>query len=206
MERRPEFFQPTEDERRTIADAARSPENVMSQLSAAQLHFELADWPACLAAIDTGLTKAEKSSAPTRAQLYYVRGRVLLCMHDDAGAEAALAEAIRENNGDNRKLGLDIQLAQARREMHRRDYTRALSLYAEVLKLDPKGPRGGAARYYTGLCLWRMDKKDAAKATWRAHKTEMPWDRLARRSAASLGVPESDAFTNQELFEEDGWW
>jgi hypothetical protein len=35
---------------------------------------------------------------------------------------------------------------------------------------------------------------------------ELPLDRLARRSAASLGTPEAEAIRNQELLQTKGSW
>jgi hypothetical protein len=60
--------------------------------------------------------------------------------------------------------------------------------------------------YTTGLALWRQDAHEEAKALWRRHRAQLPFDRLARRSAASLGMPEAEAFQNQELREKKGWW
>ena len=85
----------------------------------------------------------------------------------------------------------------------------ALGLLALLLPFtDYDEPREwtGTAMYYAGLCYHCLGREKKAKALWRRHRSELPFDRMARRSAGSLGLEESEAFLNQELLERKGWW
>ena len=75
-----------------------------------------------------------------------------------------------------------------------------------VLRSAPDQKLLGEALYFSGLCRHRLGDENLAHETWRFHRRFLPWDRLARRSAASLGLPEAEAFMNQELYETKGWW
>jgi TolA-binding protein len=87
-----------------------------------------------------------------------------------------------------------------------RDHEGAIAALREAADRKPPSTWSGAARYETGLALHRLGRKDQAKAVWRRHRQDLPFDRLARRSAASLGLPESEVFLNQELVDASGWW
>jgi hypothetical protein len=89
---------------------------------------------------------------------------------------------------------------------HAGDHEAALRRLLPLTQFTQPGRWNGAAMYYAGLCQHRLGRQDEARALWRRHRAELPFDRLARRSAASLGLPEAEAFTNQELLELRGWW
>jgi tetratricopeptide (TPR) repeat protein len=201
----PECFAPGEEERRIVAAVAAHPDDANAQLAAARLCWELARFDACLRHADAALRAggAGADAAPA-SELHYLRGRALLCLHRTAPARTALARAAAGAGGDLRDAAR-FQLALAAIQDGRHE--EALAALEAMIDREPAGATWrGAAMYYAGLCHWRLGRPDAAKERWRRHRRELPWDRLARRSAASLGLPEAEAFRNQELFETQGWW
>lgn len=197
----PEWFLPTADEVAILAAAAARPEAAGAQLAAARLHWELAEFEAVLARTSAGL--GGSPPAAVGAELEYLAGRALTCLGRDDLARAAFERAAGGATGD---LAAAITVASARLDLRARQETAALARLLPMTRYDAPGPWTGAAMYYAGLALWRSRQRDDAKALWRRHRSELPFDRLARRSAASLGLDEAEAFRNQELLERKGWW
>jgi hypothetical protein len=197
----PERFAPGDDEAQIVAAADARPDDVAAQFAAARLAWELAEFEACLRRADAGLRAAGAGVAA--AELHWLRGRALLCLHQTAEARTALGAAAAAASPGERLDAARFALAMAAIQdgAHEDALARCMALVAEG-----DDAWRGAAMYYAGLCHWRLGRRDEAKALWRRHRAELPWDRLARRSAASLGVPEAQAFRNQELLETKGWW
>jgi hypothetical protein len=196
----PEHFAPTDDERAVLTAAEEQPDDVAARLQAARLRWELAEFSAVLPhCADSVLARATPAE---RAELLWLRGRALTCLRRDAEAREALAAAATAPG----VLGDAIELALARLDMRAGAHERALARLAPLADQSLPGRCSGTAMYYAGLCEHRLGRKDAARGWWRRHRTELPFDRMARRSAASLGLDESEAFLNQELLETKGWW
>lgn len=204
----PDYFSPTAEENATFAHALANPDNALSQADAARVAFEILEWEKALAFIATALERSQKCSATTRADLLFLRAKIRFYEKDNAAAVDDLRFADQANGGDNRKLAAEIAVLSGKIAMHAKRYDDAIRIFRKVVD-DAREialPAAGEARYRWGLALWKAEKTEEAKDVWRRHKKEMPWDRYARRSAASIGLPESEAFTNQEIFEDSGWW
>src|SRR5262245_41957705 len=199
----PSLFPLSPEEARSLAKAADAGD-AAAQRDAARLHWELADFEACSRAADVGLAAARTADA-LRAELLYLKGRALLCLHQPDRAAEPLGEAARiaQLSPD---LGDAITVARARTRAAGGDHEGALALLKDVTDRNEPSAWSGAALYEAGLAQYRLGRKDQAKELWRRHRQKMPFDRLARRSAASLGLPEAEAFLNQELVDGSGWW
>jgi hypothetical protein len=196
----PQHFPEPAEERAVLAAATQHPDDAAAALAAARLCWELA-WfeqvlPHCAEAVLAHAAPLE------RAELLYLRGRALTCLGRDDEARAALGAAAPEP-GD---LADAVQVALARLDMRAGGHDAALARLVPLTVREQAGRWTGTAMYYAGLCHHREGREAEAKQLWRRHRTELPFDRLARRSAASLGVPEAEAFLNQELLERKGWW
>ncbi len=159
---------------------------------AARLAWELADWDRALKHIE---------AAGKDPEMTYLRARVLTCRGEHEKA-LEVAKAPPEDS----PWWDDVETARGRALLNLERYDDALKAYEGVLEKAPKGNRVGEALYYAGLCHWGSGRKAEAKKLWRRHRAELPHDRLARRSAISLGLPEAEAFMNQELVDRKGWW
>jgi tetratricopeptide (TPR) repeat protein len=201
----PDQFVPSAEEKAVLAAAEADPNDAAAALAAVRLHFELADFAPCRTAAAAALEKTGATPAQ-RAEILYLAARSALCLRDSEAAAKDLEAALPLAKEAALALVDDLRVAQGHVEMQKREYAAALALFRAVIDEAPKSDRAGEARYYSGLALWRLGKKDEAKDVWRAHRRELPMDRLARRSAASLGVPEAQAFLSQELIETKGWW
>ena len=199
----PEHFRPGPAELATARAAENHPEDAARQLEDARLAWTLAQWDRCLGRIEDGLAAQELDPA-TAAELFYLRGRVLLALDLNPPATAALESALERSPASSELEG-DIRTALGRSLLFRGQYAPALKLFEEVIERFPGGRRVGEAHYFAGLTHFRMDELDRARELWREHRTRYPMDRLARRSAASLGPPEAEAAWNQELFSPRGW-
>jgi tetratricopeptide (TPR) repeat protein len=200
----PELFPRSDEEQRILARAAGAPASAAAQLDAARLHWELADFDACVRATDAGLAAAGRDRG-LRSELLYLKGRALACRHRADQAEVVLAEAA-SLDPPLPAMRDAITVARARARSAGGDHEGAIALLGDILSRDAPTEWTGAALYETGLALHRLGRGDEAKDVWRRHRRDMPFDRLARRSAASLGLPEAEAFLNQELVDESGWW
>lgn len=199
----PQHFEPTPEERAVLARADAQPDDATAQLDAARLSWELAEFEAVVLHAQRGLGKAPP---PLRAELQYLKARALLCLGRDGEARTSLLaidETIDETGAD---LALAVQVALARLELRAGKPEAAATRLRPFCTFATPMRDSGAVLYTTGLALWRQGAHDEAKVLWRQHRHELPFDRLARRSAASLGLDEAEAFRNQELFETKGWW
>ena len=196
----PDHATATPAEIEAFSVAAIDRRDARAQLSAARICWETGDWDASLAYLADGL--AASAADELRAELYYLRARVLLCRHQPTLAREQLLNA--ESLAEEPELVDAIRAAAARSWMQEGQFDRAQELLEGLIASNSSWQ--GFGRYFAGLCRYRRGDETGAKAVWRAHKNELPMDRLARRSAASLGLPESEAFMNQQLFERDGWW
>ncbi|MBK8097686.1 MAG: hypothetical protein IPK26_11300 [Planctomycetes bacterium] len=197
----PEWFAPTPEETAIVAAADAHPEDPAAQLAAARLHWELAEFEATVTRATAGLPTAPAGAVA--AELDYLAGRALTCLGRDAEARAALERASSVASGE---LAAAVTVALARLDLRARADDAALERLLPLTTCQVPGKWTGTAMYFAGLAHWRKREPEAAKALWRRHRTELPFDRLARRSAASLGLEEAEAFRNQELFERKGWW
>jgi hypothetical protein len=197
----PTWSAPGVEEQAIGRAADQRPDSPPAQLADARVAFECADFARCLRRCAVGL---DHGQGGLRGELLYLRGRALLCQRATGDARKALLAA--QPLLAKSDLADDVALALAFATLQERDFEGARDAFADVARWYPTGDRAGEARYYEGLCHYKLGAKDRAKAVWRAHKQEMPLDRFARRSAASLGLPESQAFLNQELLEDSGWW
>jgi len=195
----PQYFEPTPEERAVRARADAQPDDAAAQLAAARLSWELAEFEAVVSLTERGLGKA---SPPMRAELRYSKARALVCLGRDDEARTSLL-AIDDAAAD---LALAVQVALARLELRAGKPDAAVARLRPLCTFTTPMQHSGAVLYTTGLALWRQGAHDEAKVLWRQHRRELPFDRLARRSAASLGLDEAEAFRNQELFETKGWW
>lgn len=213
----PQHFPPGEDERAIRAAVAARPEDPSARLAAARLCWELAEFEEAAAHAAAGLAAGRPGGADSdgagdpaahprdavRDELLYLQGRALSCLHrGDAARETLLAAAPEAGS----ELHAAVQVALARVDMGAGAFEAALERLLPLAEFDEPGAWSGTALYYAGLCHHRLGRKDEARALWRRHRTELPFDRLARRSAASLGLREAKAFLNQELIELRGWW
>jgi hypothetical protein len=196
----PQHFAATDAERAVHAAAAARPDDAAARLAAAHLCWELAEFEQVLPHCDDAVL--ERARPAERAELLYLRGRALTCLHRDGEARAALSAAAPEP-GD---LADAVQVALARLDMRGGDHDAALAKLLPLAQQERPGRWTGTALYHAGLCRHRQGDEQGAKSLWRRHRAELPFDRLARRSAASLGLPEAQAFLNQELLETKGWW
>ncbi len=201
MAKWPSYFEPSDDERATFAAAVERPHDVDALLAAARLHWELAEFEPALAHAERGRKLA--TTPPLRAQLCYVAGRSLTCLLRFDDARVALTACERDAEGE---LALAVQVALARLDLRAGEPAKAAARLQPLCAFETPTRETGAVLYTTGLALWRAGQHDEAKKLWRQHRRELPFDRLARRSAASLGLEEAEAFRNQELFEVKGWW
>lgn len=205
MAAHPDLFAPSDEEALIRAAAAARPSDRAAQLAAARLAWELAEFDACLRHADQAL-RARGVDDPDAAasESHYLRGRALLCLHRPGDARAALQMAATAPAGEWSDAA---RFALAMASIQDGAHDAALARLTTMFDAEPAGDAWrGASMYYAGLCAWRLGRHDDARALWRRHRAELPWDRLARRSAASLGLPEAEAFRNQELFETTGWW
>ncbi|HEU4419542.1 MAG TPA: hypothetical protein VFT55_11430 [Planctomycetota bacterium] len=200
----PQYFEPTTEERAVVARADAQPDDADAQLDAARLSWDLAEFEAVVSHAQRGLGKAPP---PIRAELQYLKARALTCLGRDDEARTsllALGEATVDETGAD--LALAVQVALARLELRAGKPEEAATRLRPFCTFATPMRDSGAVLYTTGLALWRQGGHDEAKVLWRQHRRELPFDRLARRSAASLGLDEAEAFRNQELFETKGWW
>ena len=201
MAKWPGHFKPTRDERAVERAAAENPDDWSAQLALARQHWHLArfeDVLSCRAPI-----RSTVANALAQAELDYLRARSLTCLDRDEEARTALTRAERGAVGE---LATAVTVARARLEMRANDHEQALSLLLPLTDYQAPGKWTGTAMYYAGLCHYRLGDTEAAKTMWRRHRNELPFDRMARRSAGSLGSQEVRAFMNQELLQTDGWW
>lgn len=208
VEKYAEYFRPSKEEEALFAQATQNPDNALLQSDAARLAFEIADWERTRGFIETALTRSQKCSSTTRADLLFLRAKIRFYEKDDEAAARDLRLAEEANNGDQRKLSAEMAVLSGKIAMKKKRHEDAIRIFRKVIA-DAEHfalPAAGEARYRLGLALWKSGHEDEAKDVWRRHKNDMPWDVYARRSAASIGLPESEAFTNQELFEDIGWW
>jgi hypothetical protein len=199
MARWPEHFEVPPEETAMRQAAQRHPEDAAARLAAARLCWELAEFEAVLAHCEESVLS--HATAAQRDELSYLRGRALCCLHRDAEARKALEAA--QPAGE---LAAAVQVALARLDMHAGANAAALTRLAPMSTFESPQRWTGTAMYYAGLCEHRLGHETQARALWRRHRAELPFDRLARRSAASLGLDEAEAFLNQELLETKGWW
>jgi tetratricopeptide (TPR) repeat protein len=197
----PEEFPPAPAELEIASRVKEHPDDAAAQLAAARLAWELARFDEAVERAKAGLARAKVPEVT--AELLYLEGRASTCLHDDEDAEAALEAAAAIATDE---LADAVTVALARLEMHAHRDDSALARLLPLTNFERPARWNGAALYYAGLCLHRLGREDEAKALWRRHRDELPFDRLARRSAASLGLPESQAFLNQELIDDVGWW
>jgi tetratricopeptide (TPR) repeat protein len=202
----PKLFPVPAEEQEVVAAAAARPGDARAGLRAAKLAWELADFESCLARIGTALAACSADEGGLRAELLCLRGRVEVCMHASEAAIQTFDAALPLAAASAHNLSDDLAVYRARALMQLGRYEEAEAALHEAAESHQTGDRLGDALYYRGLALWRLGKKDAARKVWRHHRTTLPRDRLARRSAASLGLKEAEAFLNQELLERDGWW
>lgn len=195
----PQYFEPAPEERAVLARAEAQPDDATAQLDAARLSWELAEFEAVLSHAKRGLGNAPP---PVRAELRYLNARALTCLGRDDEARTSLFAI--EETGD--ELALAVQVALARLELRAGKLDAAVERLRPFCTFETPMRHSGAVLYTTALALWRQGAHDEAKVLWRQHRRELPFDRLARRSAASLGLDEAEAFRNQELFETKGWW
>ncbi len=203
MKKYPEWFVPTKEEAEIEKRADENPRDPQAQLEDARLAWELADWNRCLKR--TATTQSLEGSPKIAAELAYLEARVCTCQGEAEKALASLGKAeklIQESD----PMADDVLVARARVRVNQGRYGEALAIYETVIGAYPKGDRVGEALYYSGLCLHYSGKKEEAKKLWRRHREELPGDRLARRSAISLGLEEAEAFLNQEIVDRKGWW
>ncbi|HEX6813335.1 MAG TPA: hypothetical protein VF384_17070 [Planctomycetota bacterium] len=200
MAKWPQYFAPTPEENALLARAGGRPDDAEAQLAAARLQWELAEFAGAAAHAGRGL--AADPEAPLRAELLYTQARALAALGRDGDARTALL-AIERPEGE---LAVAVQLALARLELRAGEPAKAVERLRPLCPFTAPARTTGAVLYTTGLALWRQGAHDEAKVLWRQHRAELPFDRLARRSAASLGLKEAEAFRNQELFETKGWW
>ena len=200
----PKSFEPTTEERAVVARADAQPDDADAQLDAARLSWELAEFEAVVSRADRGLGKA---APPIRAELQYLNARALTCLGRDDEARTSLLAIGETTIGEaGAALTLAVQVALARLELRAGKPEAAVARLRPFCTFTAPMRHSGAVLYTTGLALWRQGAHDEAKVLWRQHRRELPFDRLARRSAASLGLDEAEAFRNQELFETKGWW
>lgn len=200
----PEWFKPTQEELEIETAATTNPKDPAAQLADARLAWELADWDRCLRRVAMGL--AASPPARVSAEFRYLEGRVHTCSGAFDKALAALDQAAAALKDPSNPLMDDIEAAQARVLLNQDKLDDALKSYQRMIEMHPKGIRLGEALYYSGLCHYRQGRKEEAKKLWRRHRENLPGDRLARRSAISLGLPEAEAFLNQEIIDRKGWW
>ena len=204
IQENPEWFKPTKVESGIEATATENPKDPMAQLADARLAWELAEWDRCLRRVALG--RAANPPPRIEAELSYLEGRVHTCTGAGAKGLAALELAAKLLKEPADPLMDDVEVAQARILVNQEKFDDALKVYQGVLEKYPKGDRIGEAYYFTGLCLFRSGRKEEARKYWRRHREKLPGDRLARRSAISLGLPEAEAFLNQEIIDRKGWW
>lgn len=197
----PQWFEPTADERAVFAAAKDRPDDFAAVFAAARLRFELAEFDAALAlARRAGELSGDAAS---RARCAHLAGRALVCLHRLDEARKLLDNAAKDADA---QLAPFVQLALARIDLRTKDPEAALRRLAPLCAFATPSASSGATLYTAGLAAYRAGDEERAKRLWRQHRTELPFDRLARRSAASLGLEEAEAFQNQELFEVEGWW
>jgi hypothetical protein len=201
----PALFTPPPEELAIAERAEKAPQDARAQLADARLAWALAEWDRCLRRVEAGAS-SESCDPATKAELLYLRGRVQLCQHLPKDARTSLEKALDLARTAAPALLDDILCALGRAHAQEQDDRAALSLFERVVREHASSDRVGEALYYAGLCHHRLGDARTAKALWRHHRKAMPFDRLARRSAASLGLPEAQAFLNQELLEREGWW
>jgi tetratricopeptide (TPR) repeat protein len=199
MARWPEHFPIPAEEMAVRQVAERHPEDAAAALAVARLCWELAEFEAVLPHCDESVLA--HATPAQRDELLYLRGRALCCLHRDTDARKAL-EAVQPAG----ELAAAVQVALARLDMHAGSNAAALQRLTPLLAFDQPQRWTGTAMYCAGLCEHRLGHEAEARALWRRHRAELPFDRLARRSAASLGLDEAEAFLNQELLETKGWW
>lgn len=192
MEKHPEHFKPTKEE----LEAEQSP------LTGARLAWALGEFEAAVKRADAGLAAA---TGEAKSELLLIKAKALdrLGKWDDAMKAAEAAWASRPSK--DFELSDDIQSEQGRILLAQEKWEDARDYFNAILGKYPKGDRFGEAMYYAGLANYNLGKKEKAKELWRRHAKELPKDRLARRSAISLGLPEVEAFLNQELVDRKGW-
>jgi tetratricopeptide (TPR) repeat protein len=183
IDKNPDLFKPSKEEEAIAARADADP------LADARVAWELAEWDRCL----------KRCAAARGPEAWYLEARVRTCLGEHDAALKALDEAAK-----NAPAGMadDLAAARARVLLNQEKYGEAIKIYETITK----GRRAGEALYYAGLCRWWQGDKEKAKELWRRHRADLPSDRLARRSAISLGLPEAQAFLNQELVDRKGWW
>lgn len=204
MADQPDAFAPSPRERTILSRAKDRPADVRAQLDAARLAWELADFERCIETVERTLG-LEDIQPQARAELLYLKGRCLLCQHEPEKARAALGVALRHARSQTDTADGAL-VALARCHIQEGNDQLALETLVRLVDVERDGRWVGAALYFAGLCYYRLGAEDQAKKLWRRHRSQMPWDRLARRSAASLGLPEAQAFLNQELLDRKGWW
>jgi tetratricopeptide (TPR) repeat protein len=200
----PGLFAPGAEEQAVSARAEAEPGDAAAQLAGARLCWELAEFAGVLRCVERGLAAAEDPR--TRAELRFLEGCARLCRHEPKPALDALEDAIAAAREGHADLVDDVLVARARALGQLGRHEEMAQVCRSVIESLPGGDRVGEAYYYLGLALHRLGRKDEAKDVWRRHRDLMPMDRMARRSAASLGTGESRAFLNQELLETEGWW
>ncbi|HEX5052892.1 MAG TPA: hypothetical protein VFZ65_14040 [Planctomycetota bacterium] len=197
----PEHFPACAAELAVLQAAEQHPGDVAAQLAAAQLSWELADFDAVLRVASPELVA--QATGSTAGVLSYLRGRALLCLGRDNEARHELEAAAASLAGDELAA---VHVACARLDMRAGEPEQALQRLLPMTQFERPGRWTGAAMYYAGLCYHRLGDEVRSKQLWRRHREQLPYDRLARRSAGSLGLPEAEAFLNQELLEQKGWW
>lgn len=200
----PRWFGPTAEESAVLGKAAAAPGDGPAQLAAARLQWELAEFERCVEAAAAAL--ASDSGAAVAAEAGWLRGRSLLALREPDKARVAFEAAARTAADAGRGLADAVQAGLALALVQESRHDEALALWETLAKSPEPGVWTGAAHYYAGLALHRLGRAKEAKTWWRTHRKSFPYDRLARRSAASLGLPEAEAFQNQEIHETLGWW
>lgn len=197
----PQWFLPTDDERAVFAAAEQRPGDFAAVFAAAQLRFELAEFDRALELATHASELVDGAASHARALL--LAGRALVCLHrfDEARKTLLIAASGADND-----LAPVVQVTLARLDLRAKDPAAALRRLAPLCAFAEPASTTGAVLYFAGLAAYRAGDDAHAKELWRRHRRELPFDRLARRSAASLGLEEAEAFQNQELFETEGWW
>lgn len=201
MAKWPQWFGPTDEERAVLAAAMDRPGEFAAVYAAARLQFELTEFEAALALARRANGLAD--GAASRARAAHLAGRALTCLHRCDEARAVLLTAERDAAPE---LQPAVQVALARLDLRAKAPEAALRRLMPLCTFAEPSESTGVVLYTAGLAAWRAGDEERAKRLWRQHRRELPLDRLARRSAASLGLEEAEAFRNQELLELEGWW